>query len=201
MAAVLLAWAGGIVAVYTFYYHTHEAWWYLRFLLPAFPPVIVGALWAGVLSWRRLCPGPRAARAAPALAVLLALLVVVHNTYWTRRLGALESGRSERVYDEVAAWATMHLPANAVVLTRQASGAFFYHTAFPIVRWDVCERAALERLEGQASARGTPLYAVFFSHEITELGALDRVPGRWTQIDRIRHVTIWKLEAAADQAM
>ena len=47
LAVVLIAWAGSFLVFYAFYYHTHEWWWYLRFLLPAFPPLLVGALWVG----------------------------------------------------------------------------------------------------------------------------------------------------------
>ena len=97
MAAVLTAWALSVVVFYAFYYHTHETWWYLRFLLPAFPPIIVGALWVGLRAWRRWCPGPIAARAAPALVGVVAALVVGHNVFWTRRLEALAIGTRERV--------------------------------------------------------------------------------------------------------
>jgi hypothetical protein len=191
---MLLAWAGCYVVLYAFYYHTHEWWWYLRFLLPAFPPLLVGALWAGAAAWRRWGAGAFAARLTPALALGLTIVLVLHNAYWARRLEALEIGRRETVYSEAAAWATANLPPQAAVLTAQASGAFFYYTTFALVRWDRCDRETLRRLERATLVRGTPLYAVFFPFELDEQRAFDRIPGQWARVGRVRHVTIWRLE-------
>ena len=49
-AAALGAWALAYLAFYCAYYNTHETWWYLRFLLPAAPALILG----GLLVLRRL---------------------------------------------------------------------------------------------------------------------------------------------------
>jgi hypothetical protein len=199
MAVVLIGWAGSVVVFYAFYYHTHEWWWYLRFLLPAFPPLIVGALWVVVATWNRWCAGPLGARAAPAVGTLLTVFVLAHNAFWARRLEALEIGRYERVYVDTAAWARENVPAGATVLTVQVSGAFFYYTGFPIVRWDRCDRAALDRLEAHALDAGTPLYAVFFPFELAQQGAFDRIPGMWTRVGRVRDVTIWRLAATEEE--
>jgi hypothetical protein len=196
IAAVLTAWAAGYLVLYAFYYHTHEWWWYLRFLLPAFPPLIVGALCVGGVVWRAWGGDTRVKRATTVLAMIVAGLIAAHNYYWGSRLHVLEIGRNEGVYPQTAAWATANLPQDAPVLAMQASGSFFYYTNFTIVRWDRCDRTMLTRLERRALAAGRPLYAVLFPFEINQLHAFDRMPGRWTQIGRIRHVTIWKLEAS-----
>ena len=99
---------------------------------------------------------------------------------------------------ESAAWASANLPANAAILTMQTSGSFLYYTPFAIVRWDRCDRAALERLEGGALDAGTPLYAVFFPFEISEQRAFDRIPGKWSQVARVQDVTLWRLDAKAE---
>jgi hypothetical protein len=52
------------------------------------------------------------------------------------------------------------------------------------------------RFERRALGAGRPLYAVLFPLEINQLHAFDRMPGGWTQIGRIRHVTMGKLEAS-----
>ena len=193
IAGVLCAWAAGFLVFYAFYYHTHEWWWYLRFLLPAFPPLLVGALCVGNVLWRAWGGRSRATRVEWALAVTLTAVIAVHNWYWGSRLHVLEIGRSERVYGATAAWATANLPSDAAVLAMQASGALFYYTSVPIVRWDQCDRATLERLERRALSVGRPLYAVVFPSEIKELRAFDRVPGRWIEVGRIQQVTVWKL--------
>ena len=37
-------WAGLLTGLYAFYFHSGETWWYLRFILPAFPVLILAAL-------------------------------------------------------------------------------------------------------------------------------------------------------------
>ena len=92
-----------------------------------------------------------------------------------------------------------NLPADASVLTMQASGAFHYYTAFPIVRWDQCDRAALERLEAHVLDTGRSLYAVLFPFEIEEQRAFDRIPGMWSRVGRVGDVTIWRLVATDEE--
>jgi hypothetical protein len=199
MAAVLIVWAASFTLFYAFYYYTHLWWWYLRFILPAFPPLIVGALWVGARAWNRWCAGPLGNYASPIAFAVLTTVVIAHNAFWTDRLAALNTGQDERVYVDAAALVTGKVPATAVVLTMQVSGAFFYYTAFPVIRWDRCDRATLERLEAQLLDAGTPLYAVFFPFEIEDQRAFDRLPGMWTRIARVRHVTIWQLMATDEQ--
>jgi hypothetical protein len=182
------------VGFYAVYYHTHETWWYLRFLLPAFPPLIVGATWVSLALLDRV-PAARRRRAARIAGVAVAVLVIAHNVYWARRLEVLDIGYSEGVYPETAAWLTGHLPPDSVVLAMQVSGAVFYYTDFPIVRWDRCQRSELQALESRVLATGRPLYAVFFPFEIEDLRALDHVPGYWQRIGHVRHVTVWRLIA------
>jgi len=198
IAAVLTVWAAGYLVFYAFYYHTHEWWWYLRFLLPAFPPLIVGALCVSGALWRAWGGRSRSSRVATALATIVAALAVGYNAYWNSRLDVPAIGPNERVYTDTAAWATTNLPQDATVLAMQASGSLFYYTSFPIVRWDRCNRAALEQLELRALAAGRPVYAVLFAFEINDLRAFDRVPGRWTRVQQIRHVSVWRFEGQAE---
>jgi hypothetical protein len=57
IAWVLVAWIVPLFAFYLAYRHTHEWWWYLRFLLPAFPACLIGGLWVGHRLWT-LLPAP-----------------------------------------------------------------------------------------------------------------------------------------------
>ena len=49
-ALVLITWISSILGFYAFYKVTSRIWWELRFLLPAFPPMLVGSLWV-LRSW------------------------------------------------------------------------------------------------------------------------------------------------------
>jgi hypothetical protein len=192
LAMVLVGWAAGFLAFYAFYYFTHEAWWSLRFLLPAFPPLIVGALWVGGAVVHRWPAATRHRRAMALAGVTLALLLMAHNALWVRRLGALEVGYGERVYPETTSWLAAHVPSNSVVLAMQVSGALFYYTEYPVLDWQQGPDA-LRRLESHLLATGRPLYAVFFSYEVEERKALERVPGRWELAGKVRDVTVWRL--------
>jgi hypothetical protein len=192
MPLVLAAWAASFVAFYAVYFHTHETWWYLRFLLPAFPPLIVGATWVGLAVLDRW-PANGRRRATVLAGVVVAVLVLAHNASWARRLEALGIGYSEGVYPETATWLTRHLPPNGVVLATQVSGSLFYYTDRPIVRWDLCRTSELRALESHALAAGRPLYAVLFPFELEDQRAFDRIPGYWRRIGRVRDVTVWQL--------
>ena len=192
LAMVLVSWAVCFPLFYAFYYFTQEYWWSLRFLLPSFPPLIVGALWVGSASVQRWLPATRHRRARMVARVTLALLLMAHNAYWVRRLTALDIGRGERVYLETASWMSSHVPSDAVVLAMQVGGALFYYTEFPVVDWQTGP-GQLRRLESHLLATNRPLYAVFFPYEVKERKALDRIPGRWELAGTVRDVTVWRL--------
>jgi len=192
MALVLVAWAGSFLVFYAFYYFTQEYWWSLRFLLPAFPPLIVGALWVGSASVQRWRAATRHRRAMMLAGVTLAVLLMAHNAFWVLRLTALDIGYGERVYLETTSWMSDHVPSNAVVLAMQVSGALFYYTEFPVLDWQTGS-GSLRRLESHLLAANRPLYAVFFPYEVEDRKALDRIPGRWVLAGKVRDVTVWRL--------
>jgi hypothetical protein len=196
LATVLMLWILAFLVFYAHYSFTHETWWYTRFLLPAFPPLIVGSLWVGSVMIERWFSRRFSARVW--LAVLPAL-ILAHNGWWGRYLGVLESGSGERTYLEAAEWARSNLPPNAAVAAMQMSGAFFYYTDFPTLRWDYLDRETLERVQSEAIAGRQPLYAALFPFDI-ELNAFGRLSGRWVQIARVKAATIWRFEGIADYA-
>jgi 4-amino-4-deoxy-L-arabinose transferase-like glycosyltransferase len=200
LVTMLVLWISSFGVLYAFYYHTHETWWYLRFVLPAFPPLIVGAL----LVARRLLDlwprrwwvdraGVRAASCAAGVA--MAALIIAHNIRWDDQLQVAASGYDERVYPEATGWARTHLPPDAVVAAKQLSGALFYYTHFPLLRWDSFRGDSFAPVEARLKARGQPLYAVLFPYETEQFRALtDHLPGRWTKVGFVRQVTVWRLE-------
>ncbi len=189
-AWVLIAWTVPFLAFYAGYWHTHEWWWYLRFLLPAFPAIIIGGLWVMHKLWVRLLaprlPGPLVARSCGIAAILV---ILVHAAFWHHRLNAHLIGLGESVFPESCTWAREHLPANAIILTEQTSGALIYYTDFSLVRWDSLNLERFARLTAVAGKR--PLVAALFPHEVQSALA-PRLPGRWQEIGAVRHVTFWQ---------
>jgi hypothetical protein len=172
---------------YAVYYFTHETWWYLRFLLPAFPALIIAALLALQGLARK-----RVWRISPKLVWMAAALCIFANGYaWTRALRSLSSGRDETSYVEVSAWAEAHLPARAVIAAMQNSGALFYYTDFSLIRYDWLTPDSFHVITGRTAAAGRPLYALLQDFEQSD-AFTKRMPGNWVRIDRVRNVTVWK---------
>ena len=184
--AVLTVWIVALVGFYAFYFHSGETWWYLRFILPAFPALILLALLAAqavgqALVWRR--------RITVLLLAAFALaLVLPWKQIRPAEVLGIEPG--ERTYPDAAHWAQQHLPADAAVCCLQMSGAFFYYTDFLIVRWDQVPPDRMTALLPALAAAHRPVYAALFPFETPE--ALDTVGGHWTKLTIVGQVTFWQ---------
>lgn len=184
-AMICGAWAIAFTVFYAFYYHTHEQWWYLRFLLPAFPAFCIAMLLAGsslLARWK--------SRIRFVVGSAAAIAIAAWGAYWTLDRWALDAGRGEKIYPDSARWARQHLPDNAVVAAMQASGALLYATDFTLVRYDHLSPVQLANLERFCLERQRPFYAILFPEERERVfGAM---PGGWTQVGAVQHVTMWK---------
>ncbi len=181
---VLTTWIAGFFGFYLFYPHTAEAWWFLRFVLPAAPALITAGLWqARAWSWLQT--------RSPLRYALLAL-VFAFVVFWDFRLNAFSSGHTESHYPETAAWTKKHLPADAAIFCMQYSGCLFYYTDFTLLRWDAFPLESLGSLQTALRTSGRPVYAVLFHSE--NQPALARLGGRWTKIGQVRYATIWQAE-------
>jgi len=188
---LLGSWILIFAAFYSTYLCTHEAWWYLRFLLPAAPALVAASLLVlrGLLARApgSLDPG----RSLGALLAALAL-VAISSGWWVHRLYVLNIGKEELRYGRVTDWMQANVPRDAVCLSMQASGAIVYFTEFTIIRWDMLNKDNAGRVEAAVRAAHRPLYAVLFPFELDDSGALSRhMPGRWVRVGRVDAVTIW----------
>jgi hypothetical protein len=192
VASLLIVWASIFLGFYLFYSCTQETWWYLRFILPAVPPLLVGA----VLVARALAAKCRLAPRGWWL-VSAALLIFVSGLLWFRHFGLGDVNAGERTYIEGAAWMNAHLPANAVVTSMQTSGSIFYYTKFTVVRWDAISSAEFERIAAACKTARRPLYACLYSFEISQQGAfLKHLTGHWTKIGAVRDTSFWRYDFA-----
>jgi hypothetical protein len=190
LIAVLATWTIIFPAFYAFYLHTHEDWWYLRFLMPSFPPAIILTLLVARTAIARWPAGVlRVAGWATAT------LVVLWGVYWGDQKRILSVGRGERIFRDVAIWADVHLPPNAVITAMQTSGALFHYTKRTIVRWDQFDPAKFAVIERACAAAGRPIFAVLYPFEIPEM-LEQRLPGRWTQVGAVEYATIWRRDGS-----
>jgi hypothetical protein len=186
--AVLAVWFVTLTGFYAFYYHTGETWWYLRFILPAFPALIMGALagLAAATQSLRLRTGPAAAVGAA---------LVVFAAGWdfrqTRQLNLLAYKAEQQTDPDVAQWTRKNLPADAAIFCMQVSGAFYYYTNFLLIRWDMVDQDRLPRLFAALGREKRPVYAVLYEFERQR--ALDRMGGQWRELATVGNATVWKL--------
>lgn len=182
----LLAWLLTLTGFYLCYYHSGETWWYLRFILPVFPVLILAALYTLSTLWSR--PRPVWINTLGLMSCLG--LVFYGEIRQIKTLDVLNIERGERSYPEAAAWAQSHLPAESVLCTMQVSGAFYYYTDYILIRWDQVEPEKFAALFGTINRLQRPVYAALFDFETTD--ALRRMGGQWTKLATVGQVTFWQ---------
>jgi hypothetical protein len=189
VVAVLGTWAAGFLAFYAPYRWTHEQWWFLRFILPAAPALIVAglaavSLWLEGLKARYTVPW---AALVPAVVLLCALGVEAGQGGPIREARAI--GHGERKYGRVSVWLDAHLPKDAVIVASQSSGALYYFSGLTILRYEEMHPPVSEQVRRSVEGSGRGLYAVLWPFET---GVLASLPGTWTQVGAIDDVTVWK---------
>jgi hypothetical protein len=131
-AVVVAALTGAIIAACYLPYGVFTEWFYLRFLLPAFPMAAVCAGALAATAFPRLPPWLRGT-----VFVLTLAAVAAWNVKVAAREQAFNLARYEARYRVAGRYLASALPDNAVVVTVQHSGSVAYYTGLPIVRWDL----------------------------------------------------------------
>lgn len=133
------------------FYEPYTEWWYLRFLLPAWPPVFVAA--ASALDAVRT-------RGRPASAAALAVVTVagVAGVMTAHARGVFALGAVERRYVTVARLVEAATEPTAVILTCQHSGTIRYYAGRDTLRYDLLDPAWLDRAVNWLIAEGRHPY-------------------------------------------
>lgn len=201
---ILLVWAGSFLFFYGAYECTHETWWYLRFILPALPALGIAAVLAlqqiRYPSWflaSRLLPPDatpdQVARGRIAQVPLTILLFVAAAGWllaWDRSLRVSQIELDDRTYPEVGRWVAGQIPPEAIVAAYQVSGAVLYYSDRPFINPVNMIPEDFARFNAWLDREHRPLYAVLFPFE--EADILQRMPGRWEVVTRIRQATVWR---------
>jgi hypothetical protein len=159
------AWLGLFIAATTLVlylpYQIFDDWYYVRFLLPALPWLIILSL----IVVDRVVSRVAGARTAAAMAAI----AVGVGTLWiatARQRRAFELVQLERHFVEAGTFAKERLPANAAVLTIRHSGSVHYYSQRPTLSWDTLEPGALDRALGFLREQGlTPILLLDTSEE------------------------------------
>ena len=150
---VTIAFAVSAILLYLFYL-PFDAWWYLRFVLPAIPVLLL--LCADTVAWV-------ARRSLTTFAVAMAVFALfagAHSFSFIEVHDVLGTGYGEERYPETAMYVDSALPADAVIITMQHSGSIRYYTGRMIVRWDALNPEWLDRAVAFLNDRGIATYAV-----------------------------------------
>ena len=138
-------------------YQSFTDWWYLRFLLPAWPALWLGAavlLVGATTRWR----------AAFGLGILITLVTGVAGIQLSRERGIV--GLGEERYVSVANLVAASTEPNAVILTWQHSGTVRYYGGRETVRFDLLDAAWLDRTIAWLQARGRHPYVLVEDWEL-----------------------------------
>jgi len=194
--AVLTTWILAIFAFYSFYTFTHEVWWYLRFILPAAPALLIAA----VLVLQRVTERfnlqlfqAGAPLSHHVVAGFILLIATVPNVLEMRSLHSLVGKKGDSSYWLLADWLNRNAPPNSVVAAMQNSGSLLAYSSFTVVRWDALNKENFSTICAQLAANRQPLYAVLFPFE--EASAFANMPGDWKPIIKIFPGAIWKYNA------
>jgi hypothetical protein len=183
--AMHAVWFAVLFLSYALFQPAGEAWWYLRYLLPAFPSLILLGTGGLSLLWEYVTPTtkkwPLALKAASAAAIIL--LSIGWMATATLRLSLFNQRADEKIYPDAASWARNHAPANAMIICSGFSGTMYHYTDLPIVRFDGLPEGKATAFLEAASAQGRPLYAILWPYEVDD--AMRRLGGNWTKLTEI----------------
>lgn len=191
----LALWFGAVIALFACVSFSHEAWWSLRYILPAVPALILAAL-LGLEALARRFPLSQRPALLTAAAAFLAIWVVAGSAYWTRKLGVFYVKGYEQAYADSTRAARDTFPKDSLVVSGVTCGALYYYTDFPILRADRMDAPHFARFAALAHAAGRPVCALLF--DVEEKDALhDRCPGEWQRVATVRNLGLWRLTPSA----
>jgi hypothetical protein len=177
---LLLSFAAVVMLSYLFYlpFGRHE-WVYLRFLLPAYPPLLVLAV-AVTIEASRLVSARDPARTAGALIICIAV------ASWQARasveLGALAARVIDQRYVDVGRYIDVTLPADSVVIASLHSGSIRYYSGRRTMNYDRLERRWLDGAIEELRRRGT---RPFIALEEGEEPSFRERFGEWNALGRL----------------
>lgn len=181
----LVLWFFAFAGFFALYSCTHEVWWYLRFVLPAFPALAILA----ALGIDRL---PASARVRLALAAIALAVTGVLGHRIFAKYGVYHMAEGQEPYRELAHWAREHLPRDAAVATLHSSASFYFYTDYPILRSDNIGAENFAALRERVRVSGRPLYALLYKYD-DEPRRQELIPGDWHEVKRVGDFALWEL--------
>ena len=162
-AALLAVVALSVLAVYIAYI-TFDEWWYLRFLLPAWPAVFIGTV--------ALLRVPAVAFPRAVWVRILVTAVVfalgIRGLQQAKALGVYPPNEGERRYATIAELVQHVTEPTAAIVTTAHVGPLRYYAGRLTVRYDVMDPAWLDRAVEWLRAQGRHPYILLEEQEVEE---------------------------------
>jgi hypothetical protein len=150
-----------VVLLSYLFYQPFDVWWYLRFLLPAWPVMMLltaAALESMARRWLR--------SAYPVAIGATVVLWALHGVWTAVDRSAFDLGRSERRYIDVARFVAGHTGPDAVILSVQHSGSLRLYADRLTLRYDALDPLWLDRVVAHLQATGRRPYYVLDGREV-----------------------------------
>jgi hypothetical protein len=167
------------VALSYLFYAPFDHWAYLRFLLPAFPALLILSSAVAMQFLGHL-------RSAAIRVLAVAILGVVALTSWqeARIRGAFANHESLERFVAIPRFVRTQLPGNAVYLTRLYSGSIREYGERLTLRWDVLDPEWLDRAVEELQRQQHEVFIVIEAQEERDL-FLERFGSRskWGKLD------------------
>jgi hypothetical protein len=154
-----------------------DAWWYLRFLLPAWPMMALGTASIAAALYRGRQPAVRA------MAIVMVCGLGGHGVWQAIRRDAFGLAQGESKYIEVARTVESLTGVDDVIISAQHSGSLRYYAGRLTLRWDVGDPAWFDRTVDWLAAHGHHPYFVLEPREIDELRARYGPTNRSARVD------------------
>jgi hypothetical protein len=163
--SVSILWLWFIAAVFLSYlFHLpNDGWFWLRYVLPALPPMMV---LAGVVLTEMVAGAERGLRAV-VLAVALGL-VAAHGLTFSYRAGNFGVREGERKWQAVGEYVAARLPERAAVIAKLHTGSIRYYSGRFTVRYDWIPPMALDMVVADLSRLGYRPFIVLEQSEEEE---------------------------------
>lgn len=161
-------------------YVMFEDWWYLRFLLPALPPVAI--LTVATID---ACAARVSRRTAAIVTTAVTLAIASTLVYRARDRQVFRLAQLESRYVRAGDYVARRLPSNALVVTALESGSVRYYSGRRTLVWDMLDPAWLDRALAFVREQGYEPFLLFerfeeqpFRERFTSsaLGSLDWPP-------------------------
>ena len=110
----------------------------------------------------------------------------------TRQFYIMNAKSGEQTYVEASKELQKRFPPGTLVVTMTFSGALYFYTDFPVLRWDQVKPERFQEFVTAAHKAGRQICAVDFKWE-EEKVLRDHCPGNWEPVTKLYNAAIWRL--------